>query len=115
MMIEDINMFAAVARSGAHDRGSLRQPIPDFFRCGKVRLHVRTTSLVSSSLMKGGRNMGRYKTEHKTVDVSPIPLITMLAKKTVMTDTETNRKAEGYDWSSFRKSDRKALERLRSG
>ena len=58
--------------------------------------------------------MGRYKTEHTTVDVSPVPVIAMTAKKSVVTDTKTDRKAEAYDWSSFAASDRKAMEKLRS-
>lgn len=56
--------------------------------------------------------MGRYTTEHATVDVSVIPFIPMLAKKTVITDTRTKKMAEGYDWSSFKESERKAWEKL---
>lgn len=50
--------------------------------------------------------------EHTSVDVSVIPFIPMLAKKTVITDTQTKQKAEGLDWNSFRESDRKAWEKL---
>ena len=59
--------------------------------------------------------MGRYKTEHATVDVSIVPFIPMLSRKTVITDTKTDEKAEGYDWSSFKESERKAWQKLRHG
>ena len=62
---------------------------------------------------KGGGTVGRYKTERAIVDVSPVPFIPMFAKKTVIIDMKTSAKAEGYDWLSFRESDRKALEKLR--
>ena len=56
--------------------------------------------------------MGRYKTEHTLVDVSPLPLIPVLAKKATITDTKTKQKAEGYDWKSFGKAEAKAREKL---
>ena len=49
--------------------------------------------------------MGRYKTEHNIVDVSPVPLIPVFAKKAVVTDTKTKAKAEGYDWGSYAKAE----------
>jgi hypothetical protein len=49
------------------------------------------------------------------VDVSLVPFIPMLTRKTVITDTQTNRKAEGFDWSSFRESERKAWQKLSTG
>jgi hypothetical protein len=60
-------------------------------------------------------SMGRYKTEHTTVDVSIIPFIPMIAKKTVITDIQTRQRAEGLDWSSYRASDQKAWEKLHRG
>jgi hypothetical protein len=56
--------------------------------------------------------MSRYKTEHTEVDLG-IPLLPMMAKKTVITDATTGKKAEGLDWSSFREADRKAWEALK--
>ena len=55
--------------------------------------------------------MSRYKTEHSEVDLG-IPLLPMIAKKTVITDTNTGKTAKGLDWSSFKASDRKAWEAL---
>ena len=37
----------------------------------------------------------------------------MLAKKTVITDTNTGNTAKGLDWSSFKQSDRNAREELK--
>lgn len=59
--------------------------------------------------------MGRYKKEHAVVDVSIVPFMPLLAKKTVIADTETKRQAEGYDWRSFQESERKAWEKLKCG
>jgi len=59
------------------------------------------------------RIVSRYKKEHSYEDVG-IPLICpIIAKKTVITDTETGNQAKGYDWSSFRKSDSEAFENLK--
>ena len=56
--------------------------------------------------------MGRYKTEHGIADLSLIPFIPMIAKRVVITDTKTNRKAEGVDWESYPKAEAKAMEKL---
>ena len=57
------------------------------------------------SIVKEAIDMSRYKTEH-----SDVP---MMAKKTVITDTTTGKKAESLDWSSFQEADRKAWEALK--
>ena len=58
--------------------------------------------------------MSRYKKEHSYEDVG-IPLIwPMIAKKTVITDTETGKQAKGFDWNSFRESDREASKNLKA-
>jgi hypothetical protein len=58
-------------------------------------------------------SMSRYKTEHSKVDVGIPILLPMMAKKTVITDTNTGKTAKGLDWSSFKASDRKAWEALK--
>ncbi len=55
--------------------------------------------------------MGRYEKEHGTVDLG-IPLIPLIARKTVITDTKTGDRAEGIDWDSYKKSDSKAWANL---
>ena len=57
--------------------------------------------------------MKRHKTEHSKVDVGIPILLPMMAKKTVITDTNTGKTAKGLDWSSFQASDRKAWEVLK--
>jgi len=56
--------------------------------------------------------MSRYRIDHSQVDVG-IPLLPAMAKKTVITDTNTGKTAKGLDWSSFQEADRKAWEALR--
>lgn len=56
--------------------------------------------------------MGRYTTEHTVVDVSIVPFFPRLAKKSVIKDQITGKKAEGYDWNSYEKAEAKAWEKL---
>jgi hypothetical protein len=58
--------------------------------------------------------MSRYETEHNLVDVSPIPLIPMLANETVITDTQTGETGRGFDWNGYAESDRQAWDDLKS-
>ena len=76
------------------------------------RLTVRCAALASSKYVKEAIDMNRYKTEHSEVDVG-IPMLPMMAKKTIITDTKTGTAAKGLDWSSFQESDRKAWEALK--
>ncbi len=56
--------------------------------------------------------MGRFKKEHQLVDIG-IPLILpIMVRKTVITDTETDRSAKGLDSKSYNASDRKAWKQL---
>lgn len=60
--------------------------------------------------------MARYQTTHKHVDngIPWVPGLSLPAKKTTIVDTRTGERAEAYDRSSFRESDRKAWERLKN-
>ena len=64
--------------------------------------------------MKEVRTLDRYKIEHGFADVSPLPLIPILAKKSTIRDTRTGRTIEALDWHSWQASDRKAMEKLKN-
>ena len=57
--------------------------------------------------------MGRYVTYHTFEDIGIPGIFPVLVKKTVITDTKTGKRAEGLDWNSCAKSDRKAWEKLK--
>ena len=56
--------------------------------------------------------MGRYDKKHSYENLGIPFVFPLYARKTVITDRETGREAKALDWDSYKKSDRKAWEKL---